>query len=172
MFRPLSELHSGSLFILTGRPGAGKSHLAASVRWSGTIWLLDTEGAAQHLVGKPGIHGDIRVVQTLLLRQLLQALAEIKGTGRSGDVVVLDSISKMLQAMRAHAQQRAGGETDRKASLSFDEHASVNRNMQGIYTVLNSTANISCTHPPAIPRYQATSCTRFAQPSLVLSFIT
>jgi hypothetical protein len=136
MFHPLDQLRAGSLFILTGAPGAGKSHLAASARPSGTIWLLDTEGAAQHLLGKPGIHQDIRVVQTLSLRQLLQALAEVKRSGRPGDVVVLDSISKVLQAMRAHAQQRAGGDTERKAQLSYDEHASINRNMQLIYTGL------------------------------------
>jgi len=38
--------------------------------------------------------------------------------------------------MRSYAQQRAGAGTDRKASLSYDEHASVNRNMQAIYTGL------------------------------------
>jgi hypothetical protein len=107
MFHPLDQLRAGALFILTGAPGAGKSHLAASARRSGTIWLLDTEGAAQHLVGKPGIHAAIQVVQTLV-----------------------------LQAMRAHAQQRAGGDTERKVALSYDEHASINRNMQLIYTGL------------------------------------
>jgi hypothetical protein len=142
MFHPLDQLRAGSLFILTGAPGAGKSHLAASARRSGTIWLLDTEGAAQHLVGKPGIHAAIQVVQTLSLKQLLQALAEVKRHGRPGDVVVLDSISKVLQAMRAHAQQRAGGDTERKAQLSYDEHASINRNMQRIYTGLTELKHL------------------------------
>jgi len=136
MFQRLDQLRTGSLFIVTGLAGAGKSHLAASVRRSGTVWVLDTEGAAQNLVGKPGVHADIRAVQTLSLRQLLDAMREIKRTGEAGDTVILDSISKVLQAMRAYAQQRAGAETDRKASLSYDEHASVNRNMQAIYTGL------------------------------------
>ena len=142
MFHPLDQLRAGSLFILTGAPGAGKSHLAASARRSGTIWLLDTEGAAQHLVGKPGIHAAIQVVQTLSLRQLLAAGAEVKQCGRPGDVVVLDGISKVLQAMRAHAQQRAGGGTERKAQLSYDEHASINRNMQRIYTSLTELKHV------------------------------
>ena len=136
MFQRLDQLRTGSLFILTGLPGAGKSHLAASARRSGTVWVLDTEGAAPHLLGKPGIHADIRAVQTLSLRQLLDAMREIKRSGQTGDTVILDSISKVLQAMRAYAQQRAGAETDRKSSLSYDEHASVNRNMQAIYTGL------------------------------------
>jgi hypothetical protein len=124
------------MFILTGQAGAGKSHLAASARRSGTIWVLDTEGASQSLLGKPGVHGDIRAVQTLSLRQLLDAMREVRRIGRPGDTVILDSISKVLQAMRSHAQQRAGGEVDRKTSLAYDEHASVNRNMQVIYTGL------------------------------------
>jgi adenosyl cobinamide kinase/adenosyl cobinamide phosphate guanylyltransferase len=136
MFQRLDQLRTGSLFIVTGQAGAGKSHLAASARRSGTVWVLDTEGAAQNLNNKPGVHQDIRAVQTLSLRQLLDAMREIKRLGRPGDTVILDSISKVLQAMRAYAQQRAGGETDRKASLSYDEHASVNRNMQAIYTAL------------------------------------
>lgn len=136
MFQRLDQLRSGSLFIVTGQAGAGKSHLAASARRSGTVWVLDTEGAAQNLINKPGIHRDIQAVQTLSLRQLLDAMREIKRSGRPGDTVILDSISKVLQAMRAYAQQRAGAETDRKSSLSYDEHASVNRNMQAIYTGL------------------------------------
>lgn len=136
MFQRLDQLRSGSLFIVTGQAGAGKSHLAASARRSGTVWVLDTEGAAQNLINKPGIHRDIQAVQTLSLRQLLDAMREIKRAGRPGDTVILDSISKVLQAMRAYAQQRAGAETDRKSSLSYDEHASVNRNMQAIYTGL------------------------------------
>lgn len=136
MFQRLDQLRTGSLFIVTGLAGAGKSHLAASARRSGTVWVLDTEGAAQNLVGKPGVHADIRAVQTLSLRQLLDAMREIKRIGKAGDTVILDSISKVLQAMRSYAQQRAGAETDRKASLSYDEHASVNRNMQAIYTSL------------------------------------
>jgi adenosyl cobinamide kinase/adenosyl cobinamide phosphate guanylyltransferase len=136
MFQRLDQLRTGSLFIVTGQAGAGKSHLAASARRSGTVWVLDTEGAAQNLINKPGIHRDIQAVQTLSLRQLLDAMRVIKREGKPGDTVILDSISKVLQAMRSYAQQRAGAETDRKASLSYDEHASVNRNMQAIYTGL------------------------------------
>src|SRR5690606_9806565 len=32
--------------------------------------------------------------------------------------------------------QRAGSETDRKTNIGYDEHASVNRNMQAVYTAL------------------------------------
>ncbi len=137
MFQRLDQLSAGTMFIITGQAGAGKSHLAASARRSGTIWVLDTEGASQSLLGKPGVHTDIRAVQTLSLRQLLDAMREIRRVGRPGDTVLLDSISKVIQAMRSHAQQRAGAETDRKTSLSYDEHASVNRNMQAIYTGLS-----------------------------------
>lgn len=136
MFQPLHKLRAGTCVILTGTPGAGKSHLAASARPSGTVWLLDTEGAAHHLHGKAGIHADVRVVQTLSLKQLLAALHETQRGGKPGDTVILDSISKVLHAMRAHAQQRAGADTDRKASLAYDDHASVNRNLQLIYTRL------------------------------------
>ncbi len=136
MFQRLDQLATGSMFIITGLAGAGKSHLAAGARRSGTIWVLDTEGASQSLLGKPGIHGDIRAVQTLSLRQLLDAMREVRRVGRPGDTVILDSISKVLQAMRSHAQQRGGAEVDRKTSLAYDEHASVNRNMQVIYTGL------------------------------------
>jgi adenosyl cobinamide kinase/adenosyl cobinamide phosphate guanylyltransferase len=136
MFQRLDQLRSGSLFIVTGQPGAGKSHLAASARKDGTVWVIDTEGAAHNLRDKPGIHPDIRAVQTLSLRQLLDAMREIKRQGKPGDTVILDSISKVIQAMRSYAQQRAGADTDRKSSLSYDEHASVNRNMQAIYTGL------------------------------------
>ncbi len=136
MFQRLDQLATGSMFILTGQAGAGKSHLAASARRSGTIWVLDTEGASQSLLGKPGVHQDVRAVQTLSLRQLLDAMREVRRVGRPGDTVILDSISKVLQAMRSHAQQRAGAEVDRKTSLAYDEHASVNRNMQVIYTSL------------------------------------
>lgn len=136
MFQRLDELQTGSLFILTGQAGAGKSHLASSARRSGTLWVLDTEGAAQNLSGKPGIHRRIQVLQTLSLRALVEAMAEIQRLGKPGDTVVLDSISKVFQAMRAYAQQRAGAETDRKTGIGFDEHASVNRNMQAIYTSL------------------------------------
>lgn len=136
MFQRLDQLHSGTLYIITGQAGAGKSHLAASARRSGVVWVIDTEGAAHSLLNKPGIHHDIRAVQTLSLRQLVDALREVKRVGKPGDTVILDSISKVLQAMRSYAQQRAGGETDRKASLSYDEHASINRNLQMIYTGL------------------------------------
>ena len=136
MFQRLDQLRSGSLYIVTGQAGAGKSHLAASARKDGTVWVIDTEGAAHNLRDKPGIHPDIRAVQTLSLRQLLDALREIKRHGKPGDTVILDSISKVIQAMRSYAQQRAGADTDRKTSLSYDEHASVNRNMQAIYTGL------------------------------------
>jgi hypothetical protein len=136
MFQRLDELQTGSLFILTGQAGAGKSHLAASARRGGTLWVLDTEGAAQNLMGKPGIHRRIQVVQTLSLKALTQAMEEIKQHGKPGDTVLLDSISKIFQAMRAYAQQRAGNETDRKTSITYDEHASVNRNMQVVYTGL------------------------------------
>jgi predicted ATPase len=136
MFQRLDQLRTGSLFIVTGQAGAGKSHLAASARKSGTVWVLDTEGASQNLVGKPGIHPHIQAVQSISLRQLLDAMREVKRIGKAGDTVILDSISKVLNAMRSYAQQRAGAETDRKASLSYDEHASVNRNMQAIYTGL------------------------------------
>lgn len=136
MFQRLESLKSGSMYILTGLPGAGKSHLAASARRSGTIWILDTEGASQSLQGKPGIHKEIQAVQTLSLKQLLDAMREVKRAGKVGDTVILDSISKVLQAMRSHAQQRAGADIDRKTSLAYDEHASVNRNMQSIYTGL------------------------------------
>lgn len=136
MFQRLDELQTGSLYILTGQAGAGKSHLAASARRSGTLWVLDTEGAAQNLHGKPGIHRRIQVVQTISLRSLMQAMEEVKRQGKPGDTVLLDSISKIFQAMRAYAQQRAGNETDRKTNIGYDEHASVNRNMQTVYTGL------------------------------------
>ncbi len=136
MFQRLDQLRTGSLFILTGQAGSGKSHLAASARRGGTVWVLDTEGASQSLLNKPGVHPDIQAVQTLSLRQLLDAMREIKRVGKTGDTVILDSISKVLQAMRQYAQQRAGAETDRKTALSYDEHASINRNMQAIYTAL------------------------------------
>lgn len=125
MFTPIHELQTGSLYFLTGLPGSGKSHLAASARPRGTLWLLDTEGTAQTLSGKPGMHASIEVVQTLSLRQLLQALDYIQRHGAAGDGVVLDSISKLLQAMRSFAQQRAGADTHRKASLAFDEPRSI-----------------------------------------------
>lgn len=136
MFQRLDELQTGSLYILTGQAGAGKSHLAASARRGGTLWVLDTEGAAQNLQGKPGIHKRIQVVQTISLRALMQAMDEVKRHGKPGDTVLLDSISKIFQAMRAYAQQRAGSETDRKTAIGYDEHASVNRNMQTVYTGL------------------------------------
>lgn len=136
MFQRLDELQTGSLYIVTGQAGSGKSHLAASARRSGTLWVLDTEGAAQNLQGKPGIHRRIQVVQTLSLRALVQAMHEVREEGKPGDVVVLDSISKVFQAMRAYAQQRAGSEIDRKTIIDYDEHASVNRNMQTVYTAL------------------------------------
>ncbi len=136
MFQSLEQLETGSLFILTGQSGAGKSHLAASTRRSGTVWILDTEGAAKNLLGKPGVHKAIQAVQTLSLQQILAAMQEILRIGKAGDTVVLDSVSKVLQAMRAHAQQRAGAETDRKTQIEFDEYASFNRNLQAIYTGL------------------------------------
>lgn len=136
MFQRIDELQTGSLFILTGQAGAGKSHLATSARRGGTLWVLDTEGAAQNLSGKPGIHRRIQVLQSLSLRMLTDAMNEIRRLGKPGDTVVLDSISKVFQAMRAHAQRRAGAETDRKTGIGFDEHASVNRNMQTLYTSL------------------------------------
>jgi hypothetical protein len=136
MFQRLDELQTGSLYILTGQAGAGKSHLASSARRSGSLWVLDTEGAAQNLAGKPGIHRRIQVLQTLSLRALIDAMHEIRKLGKPGDTIVLDSISKVFQAMRAYAQQRAGGETDRKTAIGYDEHASVNRNMQALYTGL------------------------------------
>lgn len=136
MFRRIDELQTGSLYIVTGQAGAGKSHLAASARRGGTLWVLDTEGAAQNLQGKPGVHRRIQVVQTLSLKALVQAMEEIKQQGKPGDAVLLDSISKIFQAMRAYAQQRAGSETDRKTNITYDEHASVNRNMQVVYTGL------------------------------------
>ena len=74
MFQRLDELQTGSLYILTGQAGAGKSHLAASARRGGTLWVLDTEGAAQNLQGKPGMHRRIQVVQTISLRALMQAI--------------------------------------------------------------------------------------------------
>ncbi len=136
MFQRIDELHTGSLYILTGQAGAGKSHLAAAARRSGTLWVLDTEGAAQNLAGKPGIHRRIQVMQSLSLRALTGAMEEIRASGKPGDTVVLDSISKVFQAMRAYAQRRAGAETDRKTGIGYDEHASVNRNMQAVYTGL------------------------------------
>jgi predicted kinase len=136
MFQRLDELQTGSLYILTGQAGAGKSHLASSARRAGTLWVLDTEGAAQNLAGKPGIHRRIQVMQSLSLRALVDAMDEIRKLGKPGDTVVLDSISKVFQAMRAYAQRRAGAETDRKTSIGYDEHASVNRNMQAVYTGL------------------------------------
>jgi len=142
MFQSLEDLPTGSLYILTGQAGAGKSHLAASARRRGTVWILDTEGAAKNLLGKPGIHKRIQAVQTLSLRQLIEAMNEVKRAGKPGDTVVLDSISKVLQAMRSHAQVRAGAEVDRKASLGADEHASVNRNLQAIYTGLTELKHL------------------------------
>lgn len=136
MFQRLDELQTGSLYILTGQAGAGKSHLASSARRGGTLWVLDTEGASQNLAGKPGIHRRIQVLQTLSLRQLVEAMDEIRRLGKPGDTVVLDSISKVFQAMRAYATRRAGAETDRKTAINYDEHASVNRNMQAVYTGL------------------------------------
>lgn len=136
MFQRIDELHTGSLYILTGQAGAGKSHLATAARRAGTLWVLDTEGAAQNLAGKPGIHRRIQVMQSLSLRALTGAMDEIRAQGKPGDTVVLDSISKVFQAMRAYAQRRAGAETDRKTGIGYDEHASVNRNMQAVYTGL------------------------------------
>jgi hypothetical protein len=136
MFQRLDELQTGSLYILTGQAGAGKSHLASSARRTGTLWILDTEGAAQNLAGKPGLHRRIQVMQSLSLRALVEAMEEIRKLGKPGDTVVLDSISKVFQAMRAYAQRRAGAETDRKTGIGYDEHASVNRNMQAVYTGL------------------------------------
>jgi len=136
MFQRLEELQTGSLFILTGQAGAGKSHLAASARRGGTLWVLDTEGAAQNLSSKPGIHRRIQVLQSLSLKALIEAMDEIRKLGKPGDTVILDSISKVFQAMRAYAQRRAGGETDRKTGVAYDEHASINRNMQAVYTGL------------------------------------
>ena len=137
MFQRIDELQTGSLFILTGQAGAGKSHLAASARRTGTLWILDTEGAAQNLSGKPGMHRRIQVLQSLSLRMLVDAMNEIQRVGKPGDTVIIDSISKVFQAMRAHAQRRAGAETDHKTGLGFDEHASINRNMQTLYTGLS-----------------------------------
>jgi hypothetical protein len=136
MFQRLDELQTGSLYILTGQAGAGKSHLAAGARRTGTLWVLDTEGAAQNLTGKAGIHRRIQVMQSLSLRALVEAMDEIRRIGKPGDTVVLDSISKVFQAMRAYAQRRAGAETDRKTGVGFEEHASINRNMQAVYTGL------------------------------------
>jgi hypothetical protein len=136
MFQRLDELQTGSLYILTGQAGAGKSHLAAGARRTGTLWVLDTEGAAQNLAGKAGIHRRIQVMQSLSLRALVDAMDEIRKIGKPGDTIVLDSISKVFQAMRAYAQRRAGAETDRKTGIGYDEHASVNRNMQAVYTGL------------------------------------
>jgi hypothetical protein len=76
------------------------------------------------------------VLQTLSLKQLVEAMDEIRRLGKPGDTVVLDSISKVFQAMRAYATRRAGAETDRKTAINYDEHASVNRNMQAVYTGL------------------------------------
>jgi hypothetical protein len=136
MFQRLDELQTGSLYILTGQAGAGKSHLAASARRSGTLWVLDTEGAAQNLSSKPGIHRRIQVLQSLSLKALVDAMDEIRKLGKTGDTVILDSISKVFQAMRAYAQRRAGAETDRKTGVGYEEHASINRNMQAVYTGL------------------------------------
>jgi hypothetical protein len=136
MFQRLEELQTGSLFILTGQAGAGKSHLAASARRGGTLWVLDTEGAAQNLSSKPGIHRRIQVLQSLSLKALVEAMDEIRKLGKPGDTVILDSISKVFQAMRAYAQRRAGAETDRKTGVGYEEHASINRNMQAVYTGL------------------------------------
>ena len=61
---------------------------------------------------------------------------EIRKLGKPGDTVILDSISKVFQAMRGYAQRRAGAETDRKTGVGYDEHASINRNMQAVYTGL------------------------------------
>lgn len=136
MFQALEELSTGTLYILTGQAGAGKSHLAASARRRGTVWILDTEGAAKNLLGKPGIHKRIQAVQSLSLRQLREAMEELKRIAKPGDTVILDSISKVLQAMRSHSQMRAGGEIDRKTSIDHEDHASHNRNLQIIYTGL------------------------------------
>ncbi len=136
MFQRLDELQTGSMYILTGQAGAGKSHLASGARRGGTLWVLDTEGAAKNLNGKPGIHRKIQVMQSLSLRMLVEAMDEVRKQGKPGDTVVLDSISKVFQAMRAYAQRRAGAETDRKTALGHEEHASVNRNMQALYTGL------------------------------------
>src|SRR5215470_15958310 len=136
MFQRLDELQTGSLYILTGQAGAGKSHLASSARRTGTLWVLDTEGAAQNLAGKAGIHRRIQVMQSLSLRALVEAMDEIRRIGKPGDTVVLDSISKVFQAMRAFAHRRAGAETDRKTGVGYEEHASINRNMQAVYTGL------------------------------------
>ncbi|MFL5806652.1 MAG: AAA family ATPase [Roseiflexaceae bacterium] len=136
MFQRLDELQTGSLYILTGQAGAGKSHLAANARRGGTLWVLDTEGAAQNLSGKPGIHRRIQVMQSLSLRALVEAMEEIRQLGKPGDTNELDSISKVFQPMRAYPQRRAGAETDRKTGIGHEEHASVNRNMQAVYTGL------------------------------------
>lgn len=41
MFQRLDQFRTGSMFIITGQAGAGKSHLAASTRRSGTVWILE-----------------------------------------------------------------------------------------------------------------------------------
>jgi hypothetical protein len=81
--------------------------------------VLDTEGAAQNLAGKPGIHRRIQVLQSLSLRALTAAMDEIRTQGKPGDTVILDSISKVFQAMRAYAQRRASAETDRKTEIAY-----------------------------------------------------
>lgn len=136
MFQSLDQLTTGSMYILTGLAGAGKSHLAASARRSGTVWILDTEGASKNLLGKPGIHKHIQAVQSLSLQQLIAAMQEVQRLGQAGDTVILDSISKIFQAMRSYAQQRAGADTNRKADIAIDEYASFNRSLQAIYTNL------------------------------------
>ncbi len=88
MFQRLDELQTGSLYILTGQAGAGKSHLASSARRSGTLWVLDTEGAAKSLAGKSGVHRRIQVVQTLSLRALVEAMDEVRAQGKPGDTVI------------------------------------------------------------------------------------
>ena len=101
MFQRLDELQTGSLFILTGQAGAGKSHLAASARRGGTLWVLDTEGAAQNLSSKPGIHRRIQVLQSLSLKALVEAMDEIRKLGKSGDTVILELD---LEGLSGHAR--------------------------------------------------------------------
>ena len=94
MFQRLDELQTGSLYILTGQAGAGKSHLAASARKGGTLWVLDTEGAAQNLSSKPGIHRRIQVLQSLSLKALVEAmdeiLAHLLANRQNGDTAFLE----------------------------------------------------------------------------------
>src|SRR5579859_1630716 len=126
------ERQQGTLYILTGPAGAGKSHLAASARPKGTLWILDTECAVQNLYGKPGIHHNIQTLQTLSLGALIQALRVIERQARSGDTIILDSLSKAFQATRATLFARRQDDIDHSLEMDIGTQATLSRMLRAL----------------------------------------